>query len=448
MKIVIAGAGEVGFHLAKLLSNESHAIYLIDEDPDQLKHADKYLDVITIRGDATSISVLKKVNIVEADLIIGVTESQNTNLTIAALSKKLGVKKTIARINNPEFLNTKEINFKEVGIDYMISPEELAAEEIQMLLDDTTVNDKIAFEKGVFNVIGINLPEYSSLVGMTVQEAKEKFKNIDFIVISLQRHTHKETVIPRGDTVFHSFDQVYFSVPNTSLDNLNQLIGNKKSGVKDVMILGGGKIGRKAGRILCQQKRNVKIIESSRDKCFEIANELPEALVLQSDGRDVEVLEEESIGDMDALIAVTGHTETNIMTCLLAKSKGVKKTIALVENSDYINISQTIGVDTLINKKLLAANAIFKHVRKGTVVAVANLHNINAEVMEFLVRRPCKITEKPIKKLKLPRKSVVGGVIRDGKPLMTFGDFNILTGDRVLMFCLPEAVDDVEDLFN
>ena len=206
--------------------------------------------------------------------------------------------------------------------------------------------------------------------------------------------------------------------------------------------------GKKQGVFLCAQKRNAKIIEASREKCFEIANELPEVLIVQSDCRDVEVLEEESIENMDAFIAVTGHTETNIMTCLLAKSKGVKKTIAMVENSDYVNISQTIGIDTLINKKLLAANAIFRHVRKGTVLAVANLHNIHAEVMEFLVRRPCKITSKPIKKLNLPRKSVIGGVIRDGKALMTFGDFEILKGDRVLMFCLPQAIDDVEDLFN
>lgn len=448
MKIIIAGAGDVGFHLAKLLSNESQDTFVIDSDAKKLKHIDAHLDVISLKGDATSIKSLKDVGIQNADLILAVTESQNTNLTIAALSKKLGVKKTIARISNTEFLTTDEINFTEVGIDYMISPEYLAAQEIEALLNESVFNDKIEFEKGAINILGARLSSKSPLVNKTVQQAKEEFSDIDFITISLKRENTIETIIPRGNTVFKHHDQVYFSVPKEHVDNVYKLIGKQKVGIKDVMILGGSKIGQKAATNLCDHNFNVKLIETKRDKAFELAESLCNALIIQGDGRNVELLDEESIDKMDAFVAVTGNSETNIMSCLVAKSKGVKKTIALVENMDYINISQTIGIDTLINKKLLAAGAIFKHVRKGKVLALANLHNVDAEVLEFFVRRNTKATKFPIKDLDLTKKAVIGGVVRKGEAIMTFGDFQILKGDRVIVFCLPEAIGDVEKLFN
>ena len=448
MKIIIAGAGDVGFHLAKLLSNESQDTYVIDSDAKKLKYIDEHLDVITLKGDATSLISLKAVGIQNADLLLAVTESQNTNLTVAALSKKLGVKKTIARISNTEFLTTKEINFAEVGIDYMISPEYLAANEIETLLHESVFNDKIEFENGAINILGARLSSKSPLINKTVQEAKEEFSDIDFITISLKRENTIETIIPRGNTYFRHHDQVYFSVPANSVDKIYQLIGKQKIGIKDVMILGGSKIGQAAAKGLCSNNFNVKLIEIKRDKAFELADSLCDTLIIQGDGRNVEILEEESISKMDAFVAVTGNSETNIMSCLVAKSKGVKKTIALVENMDYINISQTIGIDTLINKKLLAASAIFRHVRKGKVLALANLHNVDAEVLEFFVRRNTKVTQNPIKDINLTKKAVFGGVVRKGKALMTFGDFQIEKGDRAIVFCLPEAISEVEKLFN
>ena len=282
----------------------------------------------------------------------------------------------------------------------------------------------------------------------TVQEAKENFSSIDFITIALKRENESETIIPRGNTVFKENDQVYFSVPKNHVGKIYTLIGKEKVGIKDVMILGGSKIGEKAAASLCSNNFNVKLVENKREKAFELADTLSDTLIIQGDGRNVELLEEESISNMDAFVAVTGNSETNIMSCLVAKSKGVEKTIALVENMDYINISQTIGIDTLINKKLLAASAIFKHVRKGKVLALANLHNVDAEVLEFYVRRNTKITEKRIKDIKLTEKAVFGGVIRNGKALMTFGNFQIEAGDKAIVFCLPEAIGEVEKLFN
>jgi trk system potassium uptake protein TrkA len=448
MKIIIAGAGDVGFHLAKLLSYESQDTYIIDFDGEKLEYLNNHLDVITKKGDATSIQLLKDIGIDSADLLLAVTDSQNTNFTISVIGKSLGVKKTIARIDNPEFLKNDEIDFKKFGVDFMISPEELAANEIKMLLNQSSFNDTVAFENGLFNVMGTSLTYKSPLVDLTVKEAKDKFSMIDFITIAIKREGTTQTIIPRGDTVYNLKDQVYFSVPNYSLDKLYPIIGQEKMNIKNVMILGGSSIGQKTSRNLCKENYKVKLIEKKRDRAVAIAEDLNDTLVINGDGRDIELLEEENVREMDAFIAVTGDSETNIMSCLVAKSKGVKKTVALVENMDYINISQTIGIDTLINKKLIAASSIFRHIRKGEILALANLHNIDAEVFEFEVQPNAKVTKKPIKELRFPREAVFGGIIRDGKALMSLGNMQIQSGDKVIVFCLPEAISTVERLFN
>ncbi|MGY0425644.1 MAG: Trk system potassium transporter TrkA [Polaribacter sp.] len=448
MKIIITGAGDLGFHLAKLLSYESQDTYIIDFDGEKLNYINNHLDVITKKGDATSIKLLKEIGIGSADLLIAVTESQNTNFTISVIGKSLGAKKTIARIDNPEFLENCEVDFTKFGLDFMISPQELAANEIKMLLNQSSFNDTVTFESGTFNIMGTALTYKSPLVNLTVKEAKQKFKNIDFITIAIKREHSSQTIIPRGDTVYQLNDQVYFSVPNYSMKDLYSMIGKKQFNIKNVMILGGSSIGEKTARNLCQDNFQVKLIEKNREKAESLAEILTDTLVINGDGRDLELLEEENIRQTDAFIAVTGNSETNIMSCLVAKSKGVKKTIALVENMDYIDISQTIGIESLINKKLIAASNIFKHIRKGEILALANLYNIGAEVFEFEVRPNAKVTKKPIKDLKLPRDAVFGGTTRNGKPLMSFGEMQMQTEDKVIVFCLPEAISTVEGLFK
>ncbi|QMU66303.1 MAG: Trk system potassium transporter TrkA [Flavobacteriaceae bacterium] len=448
MKIIIAGAGDVGFHLAKLLSYESQDTYVIDFDGEKLNYINNHLDVITRKGDATSIRLLKDIGIQSADLLLAVTESQNTNFTISVIGKSLGAKKTIARISNPEFLENDPIDFKDFGVDFMISPEELAAEEIKILLNQSSFNDTVTFENGLFNVMGVTLDYKSPLLDLSVKEAREKFHNVDFLTIAIKREGSTQTIIPRGNTVYKLNDQVYFSIPNYSLDAIYPIVGKKQIHIKNVMILGGSSIGFKTARNLSKENYNVKLIEKNKAKSLALAEELNNILLIKGDGRDIELLEEENIRKMDAFIAVTGDSETNIMSCLVAKSKGVKKTVALVENMDYINISQTIGINTLINKKLIAASSIFRHIRKGEILALANLCNIDAEVFEFVVQPNAIITSKPIKDLKFPKEAVFGGIIRDGKALIVYGDFLIQSGDKVIIFCLPEAISAIEDLFN
>lgn len=448
MKIIIAGAGEVGFHLAKLLSYESQDITLIDTDKESLSYADNHLDIKVLKGDATSVSVLKEANVEGSDMVIGVTSSETTNLTLCLLAKQLGSERTIARISNTEFVDNKELfKFGDLGIDELISPEELAATEIQLLLHQSAFNDTYEFEAGLLTMVGVFLPINAPFVGKMVKEAAKVFPELHFMPIALQRMGTQYTVIPRGDTVFKEGDQVYFITAAEGVEELYKLTGVRKKEIKNVMILGGSKVGYKTARDLCHNKFNVKLIEKNKEKAFEIVDDLPNALVINGDGRNVELLEEESLQSMDAFIAVTGNSETNIMSCLVAKSKSIKKTIALVENMDYFQLSQSIGIDTLINKKLLAANTIFRYIRKGKVLALTRLNNLNAEILEFEVKPTSLVNGEIIKELNFPREAIIGGVIRDGKGIIALGDFRISSGDKVVVCCMPKAIRKIEKLF-
>lgn len=448
MKIIIAGAGEVGFHLAKLLSYESQDITLIDTNKESLTYADTHLDIRVLKGDATSVSVLKDAQVQNSNLVIGVTSSETTNITLCMLAKQLGCERTIARISNTEFIDNKEIlKFDELGIDELISPEELAAEEIQLLLNKSAFNDTYEFEDGTLIMVGVSLPKSAPFVGKMVKEAATIFPELHFMPIALQRMGTQYTLIPRGDTVFKEGDQVYFITVKEGVDELYKLTGKKKEEIKNVMILGGSKVGFKSARDLCAKKFNVKLIEKNKEKAFDLADDLPNALVIIGDGRNVELLQEESLESMDAFIAVTGNSETNIMSCLVAKSKHIKKTIALVENVDYFQLSHSIGIDTLINKKLLAANTIFRYIRKGDVVASMRLNNLNAEILEFVVKPNSKVTGNIIRELDFPKTATIGGVVRDGEGIIALGGFEIKAGDRVVVCCLPESISKIERLF-
>ena len=448
MRIIIAGAGEVGFHLAKLLSYESQNITLIDTNKESLAYADSHLDIRVLKGDATSIAVLKDAAVDKSDLVIGVTSSETTNITLCLLAKQMGCRRTIARISNTEFIDNKDIiNFSQLGIDELISPEELAATEIQLLLNQSAFNDTYEFEGGALIIIGVSIPKSAPFVGKSVKEIAQTFPELHFMPIALQRKGTQFTLIPRGDTEFKEGDQVYFITTKTGVDELYKLSGKRKMEIKNVMILGGSKVGFKTARDLCANNLNVKLIEKNKEKAFELSDDLPNALIINGDGRNLELLEEESLESMDAFIAVTGNSETNIMSCLMAKSKNVKKTIALVENVDYFQLSHSIGIDTLINKKLLAANNIFRYVRRGEVLALTRLNNVNAEILEFRVKSTSAANGKTIRNLDFPKSATIGGVVRGKEGIIALGGFEIKEGDRVVVCCLPRAITKIEKLF-
>lgn len=445
MRVIIAGVGNVGYHLAKLLCAEGQDIVLIDKAAEKLKQAANQVDAGTIKGNSTSYSVLEEADVSEADLLIAVTNSEDANIATAIIAKHLGAKRTIARISNTEFIYQKDkLNLKHLGIDDIISPESLAAREIKRLLKEVAVTDSFEFQKGLLQLIGVNIDAKSPLKGKTMLDVAKINPEQTFMTVAILREN--ETIIPYGETRFEEHDHAYFIAQPEGVDKLLFLSGKKKEGVKSIMILGGSRVGFHAARLL-SARYNVKIIERDADKCFELADQLPDAMVINGDGRNVELLEEENISDVDAFIAVTGDSETNIISCLVAKKSGVKKTIAMVENMDYIHLSQSIGVDTMINKKLIAANFIFRHIRQGEIHSITSIHGVDAEILEFEVQETSKITEHQLRNLQFPKSAIIGGVIRDGHGLTTPGDFRFKPKDRVVVLSKKDCIKKVEDYF-
>jgi trk system potassium uptake protein TrkA len=446
MKIIIAGAGEVGFHLAKLLAYEKQDIVLIDVDQEKLDYASSHFDCAIVKGSSTSYSVLEEADIKQVDLFIAVTSYEETNLASSIIAKKLGAKKTIARISNLEFfLKTDVLDLKTIGVDELISPESLAAREIKRLLAKSMVTDTFEFDEGMLTLLGITIDKNNELKDHSLKETAFLNPDHDFVTAAILRNG--KTLIPHGSSKFRENDHAYFIAQPEGVKKILDIGKSELTTIKDVMIMGGSKIGYHASRRL-SKTYNIKLVEKNRDRSYQLADELPDTLVVNGDCSDVELLKEEGIQDMDAFVAVTGNSETNIISCLLAKNLGVKKTIALVENMDYIHISQNIGVDTMINKKLIAANFISRYVRRGNIISLTGIHGTEAEIMEFVVPERSKITKKEIKKLNFPKSAVIGGVIREGEVQPVTGDLQIQAEDRVVVLCLPECIHKVEEYFN
>lgn len=446
MKIIIAGAGEVGFHLAKMLSHEDHDIILIDKEEERLSHAESHIDVGVLRGNSVSIQLLEQAGVEGADLMIAATSSEETNITTAIIAKHLGAKRTIVRISNPEFQIEKEkLDLKELGIDAMVFPEDLAAQEIVRLIKRSALTDSFEFGEGKLSLVGLIVEEKAPLAGKNLIEAVRLNPEVKFTVVAI--HRGNRTIIPRGETTFQEGDHVYFISHPEYIESLMDLGGKEKLDIRKIMILGGSLIGREFAKRV-QNKYKVRIIDFDREKCYHLAEELEHSMVIHGDGSNVEFLEEEGIEEMDAFVAVTGDSETNIISCLVAKNHGVERTIALVENIDYINLSQNIGIDTLINKKMITVNNIFRYVREGQVASLTSLHGVDSEVLEFIVHQNCEIADIPVKKLQFPRDAIIAGVIRGDDSFIANGNTTIEIGDRVVVFTLPNAVHKVEKFFR
>lgn len=446
MRIIIAGAGDLGFHLAKLLAYEEQDIVLIDQDNAVLEHASNHLDVHTIKGSSTSISILEEANVEKADLLIAVTSIEDTNITTASIGKTLGAKRTVARVSNIEFLHQREkCDLRKIGIDEIISPESLAAREIKRLLKESALTDTFEFEKGMLSLIGITVDENSELKDKTLTETAYLNPDHNFTTIAILRDNH--TIIPHGDNKFQLNDHAYFIAEPNGIERVMSLAGKERIDIKNIMILGGSKVGINTARQL-SKKYNIKLIEQDKEKCFTLADSLTDTMIINGDGRDIDLLREEGIDRMDAFIAVTGNSETNIISSLVAKNNGVNKTIAAVENMDYIHLSQSIGVDTLINKKLIAANFIFRYIRKGQVLNLTSIHGVDAEILEFEVHPDSKILEQELRNLDFPKTAIIGGVIRKGTGHTVRGSFHFQPKDRVVVLSKSECIHKVESFFK
>ena len=446
MKIIVAGGGEVGTHLAKMLSNENHDITVIDTDSEKLEYIDSHFDIMTINGSGASIEVLKDAGIYKSDLFIAVTPTEELNITASIIGKKLGAKKTISRIDNREYLlpmNKKY--FKELGIDSFIYPEQLAANEVVKLLNQTGTTEIVDFSGGMLSLYVIKLDENAPVLNKTMIEASALDSGFNFRAVAI--HRKSETIIPRGHDIFKANDLVHVITNRSGINTLMQESGKEKYIIKNLMILGGSRIGRRVARKL-QNQYNIKLIETNKERCITLSEALNNVLIINGDGRDLDLLIEEGIKDMDAFIAVTENSDTNILSCLAARQFGVKKTIAEIENIDYIDLAENIGIDTIINKKLITASHIFAFTLKANVQSVKCLTGTDADVLEFIAKPGSKITRKILKDIDFPIEAIVGGVVRGKKAFIAKGDTRIKDNDIVIVFALPSAISKVEKYFN
>lgn len=450
MKIVIIGAGEIGYDLASVLSKEKHDVTVVDHHKECLSKAGDTLDVLTVVGNATSGKDLVRAGVKNADILISVTSVDEVNIITAMMSKRLGAKMVIARVRSDEFSHKNApLTPKDLGIDVMIHPELSAATEIAHLLKRSAASDVINLAENRMQLIGIRLAKDSPLIGKSLIDYASEYSDFTFRVVAIGRRGL--TIIPKGPVKLQAFDQIFVLAKTEDIPKIVETTGKKETELNRIMIAGGSAIGSMIARILCgdtTKNWSIKLIEPDYETAEELAIELKNAMILHGNPTDPDLLATEGITDMDAFIAVTDDEESNIISCLMAKHLDVKKTVALVSKPDFIPLSQTIGLDAVINKKVAASNEIHRYVRQGNVISVTELRGINAEVIELQAGEKSKVVGKQIQKLKLPEACVIGGVLCNGNVEIATGKTVIKAKDRVMVFCLPEAIEKVTQLFK
>lgn len=449
MKIVIIGAGEVGFELAKVLSSEKHDVIVLDKDQNSLSRVTEKLDVLAIEGIATSPNDLIRAEVHEAEILIAVTNIDEVNIVTSVMGKRLGAKYVIARVRNDELSREDSpLDPSELGIDILIHPEMAAALEIEQLVKRAAASDVVSLADDKIQLIGLRLEKTSDLIGPTLAEIAKDYDDLPFRIVAISRRA--STIIPRGNNRLMKGDHLFILAKTEHIKTLIKITGHKDELFNKVMIAGGTEVGEIIARNLINDSQSwkIKLIEPDPDKANVLAEELRDVLVLQGNPTDPNLLVVEGIDEMDAFISVTDDEESNIISCLMAKHLDVKKTVALVSKPEYIPLSQTIGLDAAINVKASASDEIHRHVRTGELVTVKALKGIKAEVFEVIASNKCKVIDKPIHQLNLPDGSVLGGILRDGNVEIAVGSSIIRKGDRVIVFALPKAINKVVKLFQ
>jgi len=444
MKIVIAGAGEVGTHLAKMLSDESHDIVLLDDSTEKLSKISSQVDLMTITGSAHSFEDLKKTGLAKADLFIAVTPYEERNVFACSMASYLGVGRTIARINNSEYLKENyKAKLKNMGIHELIYPESLAAKEIVASVKQTVTRQMIEFSNGKLVLLGIKVRENAAILNKSLEELKLEDQNIAVVAINREN----VTIIPKGHDIIRDGDIVFFVTTQTEQQHVFDITGKKVFGVRNIMFLGGSRVAQKAIEKLGDQYR-IKVVEINREKCEKIADKFGKVLVINGDGRDFKLLKEEGIDKMDAFVATTGNSETNILMCHLAKSFGVRRTVAEVENLEFMGLAEKMDIGSVINKKLNAASYIYKFTLNAAISKVKCLTASDAEVFEFIAKPHAKIIDKPLKSFDFPEEAVIGGYIRGDNGYIANGNTVLHEGDKVVVFTLPSGIKKLEKFFK
>ena len=446
MKIIIAGAGNVGTHLAKLLSRERQDIILMDDDEEKLSTLSNNFDLMTVTASPSSISGLKEVGVKEADLFIAVTPDESRNMTACMLAHNLGALKTVARIDNYEYLLPKNKEFfQKLGVDSLIYPEMLAAKEIVSSMRMSWVRQWWEFCGGALILIGAKMREKADILDIPLHQLGNP--NIPYHVVAIKRGT--DTIIPRGDDTIKLNDIVYFTTTRKYIPYIRKIAGKEDyADVRNVMIMGGSRIAVRTAQYVPDYMQ-VKIVDNDLNRCNRLTELLDDrTMIINGDGRDMDLLIEEGLKNTEAFVALTGNSETNILACLAAKRMGVNKTVAEVENIDYIGMAESLDIGTVINKKMISASHIYQMMLDADVSNVKCLTFANADVAEFTVKADSKITKHLIKDLGLPKGTTIGGMIRNGEGILVTGDTLVRAGDHVVVFCLSMMIKKIEKYFN
>jgi trk system potassium uptake protein TrkA len=448
LKILIAGAGEVGFELARVLSEEQHDVTVMDERQKCIQRVTENLDVLAVEGNATSPQALVKAGARQADLMVAVTSVDEVNIIASTMAKRLGVKTVIARVRNQELsMPDAPITPSELGIDVLIHPEESAANEIHQLVKRASATDVVSLADDKLQLVGVRVESGSEVVDQTLEELAADYDKLPFRVVAISRRG--TTIIPRGSNRLMALDHVFIITRTDHVKRLTEATGHKDVTLRRIMIAGGSEVGRMLARRLCadKQKWDIKLIEPDKNAAEEIARTNQNILVLNGNPTDPNLLVVEGVQEMDAFISVTDDEESNIISCLMAKHLEVRKTVALVSKAQYVPLSQTIGIDAIVNVKASASDEIHRQIRQGLMLTVKALHGINAEIIEVVAGKNCAMLNKPIKDLKIPDGIVIGGILRNNSVEIATGSSEIRENDRVIILALPKAIKKVEDLF-
>ena len=447
MKIIIAGAYAIGSYLAQLLIRNKYDITLMDENAEKLEKLGRDYDLLTMEASPTSTKALKEAGVQYADLFIAVTLNENVNLNACIIAKALGAKKTVAKVDTYEYVSPENIElFKKLGVSSIIYPEMLAAKDIINGLKMSWVRQRWDVHDGALTMLGIKLREGCEILDKPLKDISGP--DDPYHIVAVKRG--QETIIPGGNDELKLNDLAYFMTTKNYIPYIRKIVGKEHYiDVKNVMIMGGGTTAVRAVNTL-PEYMNAKIIEKNERRCEQL-NDLitsEDALIINGDGRDMSLLTEEGIRSTQAFVALTDNAETNILACLSAKSMGVRKTVAMVENIDYVNMAENLDIGTIVNKKVIAASHIYQMMMDVNVHNVKFLTTAHADVAEFIPVQGSKVTMKPVRELNIPRGMTIGGIVRHGEGMLVSGNTMIEPGDSVVVFCHNVDMKKVEKMFN
>lgn len=442
MRVIIVGAGEVGYQIAKFLSAENIDVVVVDKAKEKLSRITEELDVTVVEGEGGVPSVLKEVGAEEADILLAVTDIDETNMIACLVAKVMfQIPWNVARIRNLEYIGN-EMLLKSLGINPAISPEVEAAKAVIRLLEVPFAADVEDFEDGKVKVIGFRIPSDSKLIGKDLKNLNLTKPRV--LIGVIQRG--EQIIIPTGNDTIKKDDIIFLPVKAENIEAICNSIGCVAGRVKKVMIVGGGRIGFYVAKTMEERNLNIKIIEKDSERCKFLLKSLKQCVILHGDGSDQKLLEEENIHDMDVFAAVSNNEELNIMVSLLAKSLGVKKVITIVNKTDYLPLANNLGIEAVLSPRLITASTILKYVRGGDILSLTTVAEGKAEIMETEVKKGSILIDKTLHEVELPRKSLIGAIIRDNDVIIPSGSDRIFKGDKIIVFTLKESIKQVEKL--